>query len=167
MCEPVTIMTSLAVASTAASIVSQVRGAKAQEAAIRDQLQAAEQETNSKAVAEINERQRAARREQARIKVAAGQAGLQLGGSIDTLLQDSLMQAGLAEERITDNRDTELRNTRREANSMLSRVESPTLLGAGLQLASSAVSGYSAGKSLQLARAGTASKAAARATKGL
>lgn len=163
MCEPVSIMTGLAVASAAASVVTQVRAAKKQEAAIRDQLAQSEREINNKATAEINERQRAARREQARIKVAAGQAGLQLGGSIDLLLKDSLMQAGLAEERIEENRTTELRGVRSEANSMLSRVESPTLLGAGLQLAQAGVSGYSAGKSLQIARAGASSGAAAKA----
>ena len=156
MCEPVTIMTTLAVASTAASIVGQVQSAKRQEAAIRDQLAVSVDEVNDKATAEVNDRQRAARREQARIKVAAGQAGLQLGGSIEMLLKDSLMQGGLAEERLNDNREAELRNVRTEANSMLSRVERPTMLGAGLQLGTAAMNGYSAGTSLKINRANAA-----------
>ncbi len=160
MCEPVTIMTTLAVASTAASIVSQVQSAKRQEAAIRDQLAVSTEEINDKSTAAVNDRQRAARREQARIKVAAGQAGLQLGGSIDMLLKDSLMQAGLDEERTNDNRASELSNVRSEANSMLSRVERPTLLGAGLQLASAGMSGYSAGTGLKINRANAARVAA-------
>lgn len=152
MCEPVTIMTTLAVVSTAASIVSEVKAAKGQEAAIRDQLAVAETEISDKASAEINDRLREARREQGRIKVAAGEAGLRLGGSIDLLLQDSLMQAGLANERTIGNRDRELTAARAEANSMLSRVERPTLLGAGLRLASAGMSGYSSGTSLKIAR---------------
>ena len=151
MCDPVS-MTIAAVASTAAGIVTQVRSAKKQEAAIREQLALSQTEIDNKATAELNDRARVARREQARIRVAAGQAGLQLGGSIDSLLQDSLMQAGLAEERILDNRAAEQRNVSAEANSMLSRVERPTILGAGLQLATAGMNGYAQGKSLQITR---------------
>ncbi|WAC60787.1 virion core protein, T7 gp14 family [Brevundimonas sp. SL130] len=145
-------MAALAVATTAGGIVAQVRSAKKQEAAIREQLAVSQTEIDNKATAEINDRQRAARREQARIKVAAGQAGLQLGGSIDSLLQDSLMQAGLSEERTLDNRATEQRGVTAEANSMLSRVERPTIVGAALQLGSAGMNGYAQGKSLQIAR---------------
>ena len=145
-------MTVAAVATAAAGVVTQVQAAKRQEAAIRDQLAISQKEIDNKATAELNDRQRAARREQARIRVAAGQAGLQLGGSIDSLLQDSLMQAGLAGERTLDNRAAEQRNVAAEANSMLSRVERPTLLGAGLQIANAGMNGYSQGKSMQIAR---------------
>lgn len=151
MCDPIS-MTVAAVATAAAGVVTQVQAAKRQEAAIRDQLAISQKEIDNKATAELNDRQRAARREQARIRVAAGQAGLQLGGSIDSLLQDSLMQAGLAGERTLDNRAAEQRNVAAEANSMLSRVERPTLLGAGLQIANAGMNGYSQGKSMQIAR---------------
>lgn len=152
MCEPVTIMTTLAIASTAASIVGEVKSAKRQEAAIREQLAATEAEVNTKASAEVNDRLREARREQARVKVAAGEAGLKLGGSIDLLLMDSMMQAGLSNERTLGNRERELRAARSEANSMLSRVERPTLLGAGLRLASAGMQGYASGQSMKLNR---------------
>lgn len=145
-------MTTLAIASTAAGIVSQVQSAKRQEAAIRDQLVVAEAEINDKASGEINDRLREARREQARIKVAAGEAGLKLGGSIDLLLQDSMMQAGLSNERTLGNRERETANARAEANSMLSRVERPTLLGAGLQLATAGMNGYASGTSMKINR---------------
>lgn len=153
MCEPVTIMTTLAIATTAASIVSEVQSAKAQEKAIRAQLEQTNTEINQKASAEVNDRQRAARREQARIKVAAGEAGLQLGGSIDQLLSDSLMQAGLSHERTSQNRENELLSANAEANSMLSRVERPTILGAGLRLASAGAQGYAQGTSMKINRA--------------
>lgn len=145
-------MTALAVAGTAASVVSQVQSAKRQEAAIRDQLATTQNEINDKASAEVNDRLREARREQARIKVAAGEAGLKLGGSIDLLLQDSLMQAGLSNERTIGNQERELTAARAEANSMLSRVEKPTILGAGLQLATAGMNGWSSGKSMQISR---------------
>jgi hypothetical protein len=159
MCNPV-IAAGLFIAQTAASIVTEVKSAKANEKAIREQLVVAEKEVNDKATAEVNDRQRAARREQARIRVAAGQGGLQLGGSIETLLQDSLMQSGLAEERLNDNRTNELANVRSEANSMLSRIERPTILGAGLRLATAGMQGYSAGQSLKIQRANAATNAA-------
>ncbi len=159
MCEPVSIMTALAVASTAASIVTETKAAKVQEKAIRSQLEQTNLEINQKASAEVNDRQRATRREQARIKVAAGEAGLQLGGSIDLLLQDSLMQGGLSNARTMQNRENELLNANAEANSMLSKTESPTILGAGLRLATAGAQGYAQGSSMALKR--TTTKAAA------
>lgn len=152
MCNPVAAMVALTVASTAAQIVTETRAAKRQEAAIREQLAVSEQEIADKASGEINERLREARREQARIKVAAGEAGLQLGGSIDLLLQDSMMQAGLANARTLNNQGRELTNVRAEANSMLSRVERPTVLGAGLRLATAGMQGYASGTSLKINR---------------
>lgn len=151
MCHPAA-AAALMVATTATQIVGEVKAAKRQEATIRDQLVMVEEEVNDKASAEINDRLRESRREQARIKVAAGEAGLKLGGSIDLLLQDSLMQAGLSNERTLGNRGRELRAARNEANSMLSRVERPSLLGAGLRLATAGMNGYSTGKSMQLSR---------------
>lgn len=153
MCDPITAtVVALSVVSTASSIVAETRAAKRQEAAIREQLAVSEQEINDKASGEINERLREARREQARIKVAAGEAGLQLGGSIDLLLQDSMMQAGLANARTLNNSSRELANVRAEANSMMSRVEKPTVLGAGLRIATAGLQGYSSGTSLKINR---------------
>lgn len=153
-------MIALSVASTAASLVSQVKSARVQEAAIREQLATSQNEINDKATGAVNERLREARREQARVKVAAGEAGLQLGGSIDLLLQDITMQAGLSTERIKQNRDNEMANVNAEANSMLSRVERPTLLGAGLQLATAGMNGYSTGTTLKINRRNAVAAAA-------
>ena len=161
ICDPVTIAISLAVATTAAGIVSEVRAAKSQTKAITTQLATTNKQIDQKATAELNDRQRAARREQARVKVAAGEAGLQLGGSIDLLLKDSLMQAGLAAERTNQNADNERLNATAEANSMLSRVESPTILGAGLRLATAGMQGYASGSNLQINRTNAQRQAAA------
>jgi hypothetical protein len=146
-------MVVLSVASSGASIVSQMRAAKAQNAAITQTLERTETDTRGQATAQVNERLRESRREQGRIKVAAGEAGLQLTGSVQSLLNDSVMQTTLANERTVGNARRNLEGARAEANSAYSRVESPSALGAGLQLATAAMQGYSAGKSLQITRA--------------
>ena len=162
MCEPFT-MAALAITTTAATIYTQNKAASAAEAAIREQLSVAEREITNQEVAEVNDRLRQARKEQARIKVAAGEAGLQLGGSIELLLKDSLMQAQLARERIGMNATAQRHNVRAEANSMLSRIQKDTALGAGLKLASAGVSGWSQGQSLQIARDRIATEAGRKA----
>lgn len=151
MCDPIT-MTVLAVASTAAGIVGEVKAAKRNTAAVHEQLAEVKNQIDQKTGAEINERQRAARREQGRTKVAAGEAGLQLGGSIDLLLKDSAMQAGLSEERSLDNRNNDVIAANREATSALSKIESPTILGAGLRIATAGMQGYSSGTSMKINR---------------
>lgn len=158
MCDPVT-MTIVAVASTAAGIVGQVQSAKAQQRAIDAQFEQSQKEFAAKASAETNDRLREARREQSRIKVAAGEAGLQLGGSIDLLLKDSMLQSSMAAGRIQDNQGREVLNAKAEADSMSSRVERPTLLSAGLQIANSGVSGYERGQSIKINRAAAAGRA--------
>ncbi|MFN3582778.1 hypothetical protein [Phenylobacterium sp.] len=145
-------LATLAVAGTAASLYTQARSAAAQEEAIREQLAMVEAEALDTETAEVNDRLRAMRKEQARTRVAAGEAGLQLGGSIELLLKDSLMQAAVSRERTSQNAERERMSARAEANSMLSRVERPTALGAGLQLVSSGVSGWSTGKSIAISR---------------
>lgn len=152
MCDPVS-MTILAVTTTAAGIYTANKAADAQEAAIRDQLANLEEESVKTEVAEVNDRLRAMRKEQGRAKAAAGEAGLQLGsGSIETLLKDSLMQTTLGNAGTHLNAGRERRAGRSEANSMLSRIQKDTALGAGLKLASAGVSGWNAGASIQIKR---------------
>jgi len=160
MCDPVT-MTIVAVATSAAGIVGQVQSAKRQQAAIDAQYAQAQKEFAAKASAETNDRLREARREQSRIRVAAGEAGLQLGGSIDLLLKDSMLQSSLAAGRIQDNQGREIDNARAEADSMSSRIDKPTVLSAGLQIANAGLSGYQRGQSIKLSRPGPAPKARA------
>lgn len=151
MCDPIT-MTVLAVAGTAATLVTQSVAADAQNKAIGQQLQTSYNESAAATVAEENDHMRAARKEQARIKVAAGESGLQLGGSIEQLLLDSQMQTGQANARSLSNLETANNAARAQATSMYSQVEKPSLLGAGLQLASAGVSGYSQEQSLKISR---------------
>ncbi|WP_343698847.1 hypothetical protein [Caulobacter sp.] len=158
-------MATIAVVSTAAQVITEVQAAKAQKKAITAQLAEAEGEIRTAETADLNDRAREARREQARIKVAAGEAGLQLGsGSLEAMLLDSVMQQELAGERTSLNAENQLHAARAEANSQYSRVSQPTLLGAGLRIAVSGVSGYAAGAGAASAKQAASSKAAALTT---
>ena len=142
----------LGVVSTAVQVVGEIKAAKAQNKAIQTQFQQQQKEISVAETTEINDRQRAARREQARIKVAAGEAGLNIGGSIESLLMDSLMQNSLHTERTKLNADTQRDASAAEANAMFSRVQKPTILGAGLRIGIAGAQGYYAGKSLKISR---------------
>jgi len=100
-------MTTLAVVGTATQVIGEIQSAKQQTRAIDQQLATQQQQIASQQVAELNDRQRQARREQARIKVAAGQAGLNISGSVTDLLNDSVMQNALAAERTNTNADNQ------------------------------------------------------------
>ena len=163
MCDPITIaMTVISVATAAASVVSEVRSANHQNSAIASQLTEQQAQIHNAQAGELNDRARTARREQARIKVAAGESGVQLGsGTIENLLLDSATQQQLAAERSNLNADSQLSAAKAEANSMYSRVEKPTILGAGLRIAGAGLQGYSAGKGLEVTRKASSAKAAA------
>ncbi len=149
-------MTTIAVVGAATETIGQMQSAKAQQKAIDAQLATTQQEIRVAQTAELNERQRVARKEQARIKVAAGEAGLNIGGSIEALLKDSLMQNQLAAERTNLNAESQQRAAAAEANSMSSRIQSPTILGAGLRIATAGAQGYYGGKSIQLQQSAAA-----------
>lgn len=146
----------LAVVGTATSVIGEMQSAKHQQRAIDAQLATTQSEIKTAQTAELNDRQRVARQEAARIKVAAGQQGLNIGGSVEAMLNDSLMQNSLATERTNLNAETQERAAIAEANSMHSRNTSPTILGAGLRIATSGAQAYYGSKSLQIAKADAA-----------
>ena len=147
MCDPISaslVACALTVATTAAGVVTQMKAASAQTKAIRNQQEVAREETRQAASAELFDQSRAARREQGRIRSAAGEAGLSLdSGSIEGLLMDSAMQQELAHDRTIANMESRHRANTAEAESMLSQIQKPTLLGAGLQIANSAAQAWS------------------------
>jgi hypothetical protein len=141
MCLPaaIAIPVVLATAATAVSVVGQIQSANAANKAIKQQLKAKDKEIDQAAAHEINERLREARREQGRIMVAAGEAGLSTSsGSVEALLEDAAMQASLANQTSLANRESRRDAARAEANANM--VSKPTLLGAGLQIAISGAS---------------------------
>lgn len=147
MCDPVTaaiVVGVTATASSVASVVQQTKTYNRQRDAINAQQAVMAEENRLAASAEIFDRDREARREQGRIRAAAGEAGLGLNsGAIEQLLMDSTMQAGLANDRSLANMESRIRAGDAEANSMRSRLSAPTALGAGLQVASTAASAWS------------------------
>lgn len=167
MCDPVTLTTALvvsSVASTAASLVGQQQSAEAQRAAIEQQLQLNYDNTAKQQQAQENDQLRASRREESRIKVAAGEAGLSLGSqSIEMMLLDNQMQTGLNTERIGLNTDIQRQNLESDANHMMSQTATASPLGAGLQLGLSGLNGFVMGKSLQAKSAATSRQAASGA----
>lgn len=160
MCDPVSLSVALAVAGaaqTAGSIISASKTAKVQEQAIRNQHARVAEENRDAASAEMFDQMRAARREQAKIRTAAGEAGLGLnGGSIDALLFDSAMQMELQGSRTLSNLESRNAANDDQAESALSQIQRPTLLGAGLQIAGSAASGFAGiqNTKIKLKRAG-------------
>jgi hypothetical protein len=148
VCEPVAAAIAVAVttvASTTANVIAQTKSAKAQTKAINEQRAVVREETRQEATGQLFDQRRATRREQASIRTAGGEAGLSLssGGSIENLLLDSAMQMELANDRTIANMESRHRADEAQANSMLSRIQKPTALGAGLQIASAAASGWS------------------------
>lgn len=147
MCDPVTaaiVVGVTAVAGTTAQVIGQAQAAKAQTKAINDQRAVVREETRQEASSQLFDQMRAARREQASIRTAAGEAGLGLNsGSVEGLLDDSAMQMELQGSRTIANMESKHKANEAEAGSMLSRIQSPTLLGAGLQIASAGASAWS------------------------
>lgn len=133
MCDPIS-LAAIAVVSTAVQVVGASQAAKQQAKAINKANATKQHEIDQAATAEINDRLREARREQGRIAVAAGEAGLSLSsGGVESLLLDSAMQAELANDRSLANRESRKKSAAAEAQVMMpSRA---TTLGAGLQIA--------------------------------
>lgn len=160
MCDPVSASIALAVVSTVGTVgqvVAARKTANAQEKSIRLQHERVAEENRDAASAEMFDQMRAARREQAKIRTAAGEAGLGLnGGSIEGLLFDSAMQMELQGSRTMANLESRNASNDADAESMLSQIQKPTLLGAGLQVAGAAASGFAGiqNSKLQVKRAG-------------
>lgn len=146
-------MSAVTIASQAATAISAAKAAKRQTKAIRQQMQVAAEETKREASADLFDQMRATRREQGRIRTAAGEAGLSLtSGSVEAMLMDSAMQGELRGDRTIANMEARHRANTAEGESMLSQVQKPTLLGAGLQIAGSALQGYSTAKAAKIKR---------------
>jgi len=98
--------------------VAQAKSAKAQTKAIRQQQAVVAEENRRAASGELFDQMRATRREQARIRVASGEAGLSLqSGTIENLLMDSAMQGQLQGSRTMANLESRQAATTAEAAS--------------------------------------------------
>lgn len=134
MCLPAVAAAALiAAGTTAVGVIASNQQAKAYNRALEQQNTVRKTEIDKAATAEINARLREMRREQSRIMVAAGEAGLSLqSGGVEALLLDSLQQAELANDTSLANRES--RKLASDAETQSRMQARTTLLGAGLQI---------------------------------
>lgn len=148
MCEPMT-MAALSIASTAAQTIGQRSAAKAQFGANAAQRQAQNEEIAAKAGQKAGERVKQSYAEQSRLLVAAGEAGV-AGNSVSAVIGDAGAQADFDIADIGKNAEFEDRASQARFLSANASVQNPTFLSTALNLASSGVSGYAMGKSLEV-----------------
>jgi len=151
MCEPITaaltttqmIMGGLSAASAAAGALAAAQSGQAQADAIAEQADTKADQLSDQAGVQIGERVKQGRAERARLRVAAGEAGV-AGGSFEaTLLQSSFDQS---EDTATIKKDTELKQDANVAsrNAALSQTRQPGALVTGLQIVGAGASGANA-----------------------
>ena len=143
MCDPVTAAIVLTVATTATTAFTTIKNAKTQEAQLKLNSEIQEGQIDDAASQTANEESRRARREQARLRVAAGGSGLSLTSkSVAAQLLDSIKQSKNNQTVNQRNRNTRQTTRQAETSSLLNSVSRPSLLQAGLQIGSA---GFSAG----------------------
>lgn len=136
----------LGVASAGASFIQQAVTANSQNKAITDQLAQGQEQVKEQQASQLEQRQREGWKEQGRMQVAAGEAGLQLSsGSIESMLMDSQMQTSLDGGNINLNAEHQDQNLASEAGRYYSMVNNPSIIGSGLRLISSGLSGFNSG----------------------
>lgn len=139
MCNPIIAAVAVAAAVETVSVIGQNQAASATNRALNEQNAVRKKQIDQAATQEVNERLRAMRREQSRIQVAAGQAGLSLGsGSLEALLMDSAQQAEIANDTSIANRES--RKAASDAETQANMQSKTTALGAGLRIGLSAAS---------------------------
>lgn len=131
MCEPITILT---IATAAIGAVGAKQQADAQEESIERQQEAQAEEAHASAQQAMGKRVAQARRERARLKVAAGEANIG-GASFESQLMNSLFQEDFDLADINKQSQFTQRGINAGAEMAYSRVEQPNLALAGLQIA--------------------------------
>lgn len=146
MCEPVTLAT-LAVAATGAQIYGGREAAKGQFSANARQRAAQNEEIRAASNAKAGERVKQMRAEQARLRVAAGEAGVS-GNSFFAQLQDAAFQSDM--DIATIGKDAYFQDRASETRflSANAQVNNPGLLTNVAKLTAAGVSGYAAGANL-------------------
>lgn len=145
MCSPTL---AISAASAAFGFVSQQQAANRQEAALRQSQRLAyedmterQEQIRDRAAARSVDIAREAMQRQARIRVAAGEAGL-AGLVVQNLLQDDYAQTGMAVGRNSLNARNALEQSEREIaglnaryNSRVNAIDRPSIISTGLQIA--------------------------------
>lgn len=144
MCEPVTILTGLAIASSVIGGVSASQQASSQRKALGGQRAVQAQEISAQNSLEAGERVKQARAERSRLQVAAGEAGVS-GVSFNDQLFDSALQENLDLGALAKNQEFADRASEARYRSGRAGSQGPSALEIGLNTAVAGYSGYSAG----------------------
>lgn len=173
MCEPASIstLTALTVASMTASAASAVVGYVGQKQSADRQSSAAQQaydyqvgqirnqqtEETQQAAEQMSERARQAMVETGHLQALAADSGTNGGGSNDRVTNEANFNAGQDIAAMQNNASSAQRQLANQANGAYSQavsrdasIQQPSLIGTGLQIAGSTLSGYT---SLQSAKA--------------
>lgn len=144
MCEPTTIMTAVAVASSSLQVVSQFQQARAQASSLEQQAQAAEEESAAAAGHQMSERLREARAVAARRAVAAGEGGVggqSVAAGVAQALGSGNQDLGVIRKQAAFQTRANAARFRAEA----AQIQRPNALSSGLQIAQSGMAGYDLG----------------------
>lgn len=164
MCSVGLALFAVAAAASIASDSESNRQTKRTVKALNAQNELRADEINQQAGQELNERSRAARKERAAARVAASEAGVNLGsGSFLALLQSSEVQQAQESGVILKNKDSAQKARQAEYTSQLSQHSYVTGVGMVLNAASAGAGAYiSAGGKTDFGKKGAAGNNQAR-----
>lgn len=144
MCEPVSVMTGLAVGSSILGLAGQSEQARTTRRFASASATNRQEEIDARASAQAGERVKQARAERARLRVAAGEAGI-AGVSFEdalfnTYLQEDLDVGQIGQQQFYDTRANDL-----QLQGIIAGNQGPSALESGLTIAGAAFSGREAG----------------------
>ena len=151
MCDPVSAMVAISIASAGVGLYAQRETAKAQREQITSQAARESEEAVEGAEEELGQRIQASRERRARARVAAGESGA-LGASFAASINQSLSAENMDAALISKKAAFAQRGIEDRANTALSQIRSPSALEAGLQIASAGISGYQTGLGIKKLR---------------
>jgi len=151
MCDAVSAMVAISIASAGVGLYAQRETAKAQEHLITSQSARETDEAVESAEEELGQRIKASRERRARARVAAGESGA-LGASFAASINQSLSDESMDAALIAKKSAFTQRGIADRANMALASIRSPSALEAGLQIAGAGISGYQTGLGIEKLR---------------
>tara|TARA_R110002072_G_scaffold151470_2_gene300787 strand:- start:1383 stop:1838 length:456 start_codon:yes stop_codon:yes gene_type:complete len=137
-------MAGMQVASTVAGIAGRNSAANAQLEGLADQRRTQAQEIQDQAEVRMGDRVRQYRRERARMRVAAGEAGV-AGASFEASLAASLGNQNQDLAILNKEAQQKDRASQTQYSSAVARVQKPNLIQSALQIAGAGAGGYQQG----------------------
>ncbi len=169
MCEPISLsMVAIAAAQAGASYMQQSAQVKSRDKANRanfdqqmETFGVQQEQVNKNSTDQMSQRAREAQIESARLRAVNGESGL-AGGSNDRILNESFFNTGTDMASIEANRSAQQKQLIQEAKSIragaqtsMSQIQRPSLIGTGLQIAGAAATAATRSKMLKAPRGDT------------